>query len=268
MARFTIREVRGLGDLLKVQVLQQEVWGFVPIDVVPLRLMRVMEKNGSSVLGAFAANGDLVGFAFGYLGVRDGRALFCSHMLGIDRRHRDKGVGFALKQAQREWCLRHGYDRMVWTFDPLESRNARFNLHKIGCFSDDYWVNLYGSVGSGLHAGSATDRFLVQWVFDAPSPDLTAVRAPVINPPRKTRAGLPDCEDPGPHADRRVVRVIIPWETQTVKDADLGLVRRWRLVTRGVFRDLFAAGYRVVDYDLPPSPQLKAYGSYVVQRNA
>jgi len=269
MTRFTIRPVRGLRRLAQVQELQAEVWGFTPMEVVPLRLMRVMQRNGSLVLGAFDSRDRLLGFAFGYLGVRDGRTLLCSHMLGVKEKHRDQGIGYALKQAQRAWCLEQDFRVMVWTFDPLESRNARFNLHKLGCRSEEYWVNLYGSTGSGLHSGSATDRFLVQWHLDDPSPDREGCRAPCINPPRRSPTGLPDCEDPDPDAftsDASRLRVVIPRNTQALKSHDVALVRRWRTMTRTTFRALFKAGYRLVDYDLPAARQYRDYGSYILEK--
>ena len=146
------------------------MWGFRPIDIVPRRLLRVMERNGSLLLGAFDSTDDLVGFAFGYLGENAGQSLLCSHMVGVLEPWRDRGVGFALKQAQRAWCEARHYRTMVWTFDPLESRNARFNLHKLACSVGTYWRNLYGAQGVGLHGGSATDRFVVRWFFFRPEP--------------------------------------------------------------------------------------------------
>ena len=267
MTDYTIRPVRGLKDLARVQDLQAEVWGFAPLDVVPMRLMRVMGRNGSLVLGAFDSRRRLLGFAFGYLGVRDEGLVFCSHMVAVSTTHRDQGIGHALKQAQRVWCLEQGYRTMVWTFDPLESRNARFNLHKLGCSVCDYWANLYGRVNSGLHAGSATDRFLVRWDLDTPSPDLEGCRAALLNPPRRSAGGLPDCEDPDPELPTsRRLRVLIPRDTQALKNVDRNLVRRWRGLTRRAFQHCLRAGYRVVDYDLPAARRYRDYGSYILQR--
>ena len=43
--------------------LQQEVWNFTDIELVPLRIFVVAEKVGGQVIGAFAGR-ELVGFAF------------------------------------------------------------------------------------------------------------------------------------------------------------------------------------------------------------
>jgi len=268
MPEFTIRPIHGLRDLAEVQKLQEDVWGFAPMDVVPLRLMRVMGRNGSMVLGAFDGDDRLLGFVFGYVGVREGKTLLCSHMLGIREEFRDLGIGYALKQAQRDWCLKNRYDVMAWTFDPLESRNARFNLHKLGCHSEEYWVNLYGTVRGGLHGGSATDRFLVIWNLNDPGPNLEGCRAPMVNPPRRGGGGLPDCEDPVIDVEKPRLRALIPRDVQAMKEENLALVKRWRGVIRKVFRTCFRAGYRVVDYDLPESRRLAKYGSYILGKQA
>lgn len=265
-AEFSIRLLRSLEDLDRVEDLQRDVWGFRPIDVVPRRLMRVMERNGSLVLGAVDPDGALIGFAFGYLGVRDGVLQLCSHMLGILDGWRDRGVGHALKLAQRTWCEERGYDRMAWTFDPLESRNARFNLHKLGCSAGTYWRDLYGSQGVGLHSGSATDRLVVDWRFDAPSPDRDGITAPAVNAARRTSAGHPDCADPDLALDADRVRILIPRDAQALKAADAGLVQRWRAVTRAAFEHYFDRGYRAVDYDRPAGDGLADYGAYVLER--
>ncbi len=260
-----VRPLRGLRELEGVERLQRVVWGFEPLEVVPRRLLRVMERNGSPVLGAFASEA-LVGFAFGYLGRRRGRDVLCSHMVGVDPAHRDRGIGLMLKHAQRDWCLANRFDRMIWTFDPLQSRNARFNLHKLGVSSDTYWTNLYGAAGSGLHSGSATDRLLVEWRFDAPSPDREGCRAPYVNAPRPTRAGTVDTTDVDVEVDAPRIRLVVPRDIDAIKRVDAGLVRRWRAETRRGLRHYLRAGFAVVDYDLPGAPRYRSVGSYVLER--
>ena len=164
-SRVTVREVRDLDDFHQAVRVQQEVWGFAPIDVVPARLMVVVTRNGGLLLGAFERK-RMVGFAFGYPGYRDGRAIHCSHMLGVVASHRTKGLGQRLKQEQRRRVLALGLDQMIWTFDPLEGRNAYLNLHRLGARTWEYWENLYGRTSSALHSGVETDRFVARWQLD------------------------------------------------------------------------------------------------------
>ena len=55
-----------------------------------------------------------------------------SHMLATVPEWQSRGVGFALKLAQRAAALDAGFDDVRWTYDPLLARNAWFNLTKLG----------------------------------------------------------------------------------------------------------------------------------------
>ena len=56
-----------------------------------------------------------------------------------------------------------GIDLIVWTFDPLQSRNAYLNIEKLGCIIREYSVNIYPGSGSQFNAGLETDRFTPEW---------------------------------------------------------------------------------------------------------
>jgi predicted GNAT superfamily acetyltransferase len=53
--------------------------------------------------------------------------------------------------------------RIFWTFDPLMAKNAHLNLNRLGARVEEYVENMYGTTGSPLHHGLATDRFVVSW---------------------------------------------------------------------------------------------------------
>src|SRR5207245_11217601 len=80
---------------------------------------------------------------------------------------RARGVGLTLKLLQREEALSRGIRLIQWTFDPLELRNAHFNLNRLGAICREYLPNLYGVTTSPLHRGLATDRLLVEWRLDS-----------------------------------------------------------------------------------------------------
>src|SRR5678815_3818175 len=71
------------------------------------------------------------------------------------------GVGRHLKEMQRAIVARRGIARLLWTFDPLQARNAHLNFNRLGVRLLDYVENMYGITQSPLHAGLATDRLVV-----------------------------------------------------------------------------------------------------------
>ncbi|MCQ8187391.1 chorismate synthase [Streptomyces rugosispiralis] len=156
----------------------------------------------------------------------------------------DRGVGHAVKQAQRGWALERGADTMRWTFDPLVARNARFNLVKLGAVGAEYLVDLYGPMNDGVNDGDESDRLTARW-------DLRTRPAPATAPADDTdgRAAAPvvrHAPDGGPlaarHGDRLWCRV--PGDIVALRAADPALALRWRHAVREVFTEAYAEGFR------------------------
>ncbi len=152
--------------------LQRQIWGFEDIDLVPPRLFVVATKIGGQVLGAFDGE-RMVGFCIALPGWRhdgadDPRAYLHSHMLGVLPEYRNAGIGRAIKLAQREEALARGIDLVEWTFDPLELKNAQFNIERLGAIVRRYVRNQYGITTSPLHGGLPTDRCVAEWWLRAP----------------------------------------------------------------------------------------------------
>jgi predicted GNAT superfamily acetyltransferase len=72
-----------------------------------------------------------------------------------------------LKLFQREEALARGIRMVEWTFDPLELKNAHFNLNRLGAICRRYIPDLYGVTTSPLHRGIATDRLVAEWQLDS-----------------------------------------------------------------------------------------------------
>jgi len=77
--------------------------------------------------------------------------------------YRNAGLGRRLKLAQRDDALERGIDRMEWTFDPLEIKNAHLNIARLGAIARRYMRNIYGPSTSPLQGGLPTDRLVVEW---------------------------------------------------------------------------------------------------------
>jgi len=165
--------------------LQQRIWGYAPIDTVPDQIFIVAKKTGGQVMTAY--DGDTaVGFALAFAAMRDGLTYLHSHMVGVVEDYQNRGVGQLLKLAQREDALDRGISLIEWTFDPLQLKNAHFNIERLGAIVRHYLPNLYGRTSSPLHAGLPTDRLVAEWwVRSQRVEDVLAGR------PRAKRA---DCE--------------------------------------------------------------------------
>src|SRR5436305_8475033 len=86
--------VRPFRDFREMDVcvsLQQRVWGYSDVDVVPANMFVVAAKAGGQVLGAFHGK-EAIGFSLGYPAVRDGRVFLFSHMLAVLPEYQDRGV--------------------------------------------------------------------------------------------------------------------------------------------------------------------------------
>jgi len=160
--KIVIRAAEDNSDFGTCVELQQAIWGYSTIDTVPGQMFVVAKKTGGQVLLALDAE-SAVGFALTFVGWKEGRLYLHSHMVGVRPEYQDRGVGRLLKAAQREDALSRGIDLIEWTFDPLQLKNARFNIARLGAIVRHYVPNLYGRTSSPLHAGLPTDRLVAEW---------------------------------------------------------------------------------------------------------
>jgi predicted GNAT superfamily acetyltransferase len=180
----TVRALAGRHEYADAVQLQRMVWGWEDLDILPVRFFVVARDIGGQVLGAF--DGDFMcGFCVAIPGVHPsasnhGAPYLHSHMLGVLPEYRDAGAGRMLKLAQRKDALARGFDLVEWTFDPLELKNAYFNIEKLGAVIRHYFPNHYGITTSSLGGGLPTDRCLAEWHLNRPRQELTTLaRVPV-----------------------------------------------------------------------------------------
>jgi predicted GNAT superfamily acetyltransferase len=158
-----IRALTALPEFHEAVRLQQEIWGFADIELLPVRLFVVATKVGGQAFGAFDGE-RMVAFLLAIPGLKPGGATYLhSHMMGVLAGYRDRGLGRALKLRQREAALEAGVQLIEWTFDPLEIKNAFFNIERLGAVVERYVLNQYGTTSSTLHGGLPTDRCVAGW---------------------------------------------------------------------------------------------------------
>jgi predicted GNAT superfamily acetyltransferase len=164
---FRIEALRAAEEMQACVDLQQRIWGYMPIDTVPDQIFIVAAKTGGHVLLARDKD-EPIGFALAFVAARHNRMYLHSHMVAVLEEYQNRGVGRLLKLAQREDALNHGFDLIEWTFDPLQLKNARFNVNRLGAIIRHYIPNLYGQTSSHLHAGLPTDRLVAEWWVRTP----------------------------------------------------------------------------------------------------
>lgn len=241
------------------EALQKAVWGFDDIAVVPDHALHTIVEGGGLLLGAYDGIGpgrEMVGFVLSLLGWWEvGKSLrHQSLMAAVRDDWQGRGVGYALKRAQREHVLAQGIDLITWTFDPLESRNAHFNLNKLGAVVTRYMPEYYGEFRDARNRGLATDRFLCQWHLSSPrvegrlagkTPELPLGRAEAINSTRRLPTGLRAPVSFRTGLTGPILLYEIPTDLQMMKRRDLELARTWRTESRKALSLYFEDGYLV-----------------------
>jgi len=255
-----IRKLATAAEYLEAETLQRIVWNFPDREVIPLNELIVVQKHGGHVFAAFDGR-VMAGFCFGLPAYKDGKTYHYSRLLGVLPGRQDSGLGYALKLKQREYVLRQGLDLVVWTFDPLQSRNAYLNVEKLGCVSHEYTANFLPESGSRFNSGLDSDRFTVEWwIASRRVKDALAGRRERIDPGSYVPALETRVQDAGwrePLGLRKTLRgqrvsVEIPDDIDALKKVDLGLARRWRAATRDAFVALFKKGYVVQGFATLP----------------
>ena len=163
-AEIQIRHCTSLDEFDQCVSLERLIWG--DAITVPNGIFVVAKHTGGQVLGAFDED-KLVGFTLALAGLRTMQPLLHSHMTAVLPDYQNRGLGRSLKIFQRRDALNRGIRLVEWTFDPLEIKNARFNLVRLGAIARRFIPNCYGVTASPAHAGLPTDRLLAEWWLDS-----------------------------------------------------------------------------------------------------
>jgi predicted GNAT superfamily acetyltransferase len=232
-AEIEVRECRTIEEFDACVNLQREAFGLPDLELTPRRHLIVSRKAGGWTLGAFDED-VLVGFVHHLVAVRgvDEIAGY-SHMMAVARASQNKGVGARLKWAQRERALLEGRKLINWTWDPMQSRNAHFNLNRLGVIVRAYISNFYGTDYNTTPQddrplaeapGIDSDRLFAEWhLDDARVRELASGR---------------ELEQRGTPA--ATIEITTDWSTMMRSDASAARQEQRRV--RSEFEQAFAAG--------------------------
>jgi predicted GNAT superfamily acetyltransferase len=259
-----IRELHQPEEIAQIPRLEQAIWND-PSDTIRPGTLMALVHEGALLAGAYVpepnATERLVGFIFGF--PTDRPSEHHSHMAGVLPEFQGSQIGLLLKRYQRDWALSKGYLRVVWTFDPLRSLNAHFNLRKLGATFNRYIPNCYGTMG-GINAGAPSDRAYAVWELCSPRVfQRIYAPAPAFDPRGLPQANQIEREVPVGlelSLTEKHVLVQIPENWGQILQTNPPLAQLWRTHSREVFEHYFQQGYRAVDFVRNPN-------RYVLERD-
>jgi predicted GNAT superfamily acetyltransferase len=137
-----------------------------------------------------------------------------------------------------------------WTFDPLLSQNANFNLNRLGVQCCTYHVDFYGAMPNDLSRGLPSDRLEADWYLDdslkAPVPplpdDISAM--PFL---LKATDGQPR-QQPVQMLNAMTCCVEIPQDFLNLKKSDIQLAQHWQQMLCQTLQQAFQRGYMAVAF--------------------
>lgn len=236
-----IRECTTLEELSACVQLQRDVFALPEVELSPVRHLIVTKNAGGFTLGAY--DGDrLVGFVLSVPAFMRGERALYSHMTAVDAEYQSYGIGGRLKWGQRQRALQDGVKYIKWTFEPVKSRNAYFNLEKLGAIVSEYEVNFYGvdyTTAPGKKVGLASDRLFAEWHLESDKVKALAAGDKYLEE-RETEAEI----------------VIMPdWLGLVERDTEAALAEQIRI--RGEFQAALSAG--LVGRGFRRDPERPAY---------
>jgi len=270
MPQIEVRLLRNVDEARQCELVQAHVWG---APGVTREALTAAHKYGGALIGTLV-NGRVVGFIFAFLAQYHGQLVHWSHMMAVEAKYRDQGWGFKMKLAHRQIALERHLKNICWTFDPLQSRNARLNISRLGARVEEYVPDCYGRFPSLLEKGLPSDRWVANWYLSARHvAQRLAGETPRFRPalPRVNETRLSADGFPQNHTirldlrDRRLL-VEIPAQTDAMRAHALSLARRWRLEARQIFQHYLSRGHRVADF-YPPQAATEGRCFYLLRRS-
>ena len=259
---FIIETAQNAQDCRRASDLLNLVWQMpADQDVLELSTLVAYVHSGCYVAAALeASTRQVIGASVAFFGP-PGTSLH-SHITGVHPSWAGQGVGRAMKEHQRAWCLERGVATITWTFDPLVARNAFFNLRTLGARATVFLPDHYGPMNDGRNAGHGSDRLMATWDLTGTTPRADQQRtapkdsAPGSGDPRRHVAladhdghpGEPELDVPDGCED---VEVAIPLDIEALRQDDPATAAAWRERTHQTFVSLLAAGWEVERVDPP-----------------
>lgn len=187
---FAVENSHKESDYLKYEQIRNQIWGEPLDNLASIRNMKSENYfvNGCCLfIGVFvrSTSGEfvrdkkhLVGFSYGYTGVKDvelgfkslDNLSFYSQFTGVIPEYHKYGLGILIKEYQKELVRDlFGINVITCTYDPLTGINAYRNIHYFKMELVEYRESCYGDFEGNLNrADIPSDRFFIAWNLEKP----------------------------------------------------------------------------------------------------
>lgn len=288
---FKVESSQELSDFDKYENLRLEIWGDPRDSLAGARNLGVENyfHDGSNLLtGVFIEDekgkfwedaSHLVGFSYGYVGVKDKKRgfrdieniIFYSQYVGVKKEYQNYKLGVLIKEFQKNVVLGlYGLSTITCTYDPLVGVNAYRNIHLFRMNVVDYRVSWYQDFAGKLNrADVPADRLSVQWKLkeksQLPEYDLKKLVDPahlVVQAEMGEVAGkrgslrIELVRPANLDLDHELLLIEVPFdfykilqETNVSDESVRRIPYDWRMETRKAFQELLKRGYRVLDFN-------------------
>ena len=227
----TIRECVSTEDFQQCIGLERAVWKDDDLGIMPIRLYMISKACNAPTIGAFESSGRLVGFVHTMIALMDSHHVYHSHLAAVREDLRHKDIGYKMKLAQRQHAVKAGVPLIVWTFDPLQSRNAHLNINKLGAVIRRYEVNYYGEgLSTVFDSEVPSDRIFAEWWVS--SPHVESILA-----------------GNRPQVEVSVESVLVPEDINSIRARSVEEHLKWRLRVREDFQRKLVDGLIVRGFE-------------------
>ena len=247
IASYYVAEIKQISDadeIKKILPVISSAWGMPDLSAALKDTINAMRFHGGLVLAAYSGT-KIIGMQFSFPGYRKGKVYLYSHMTGVSEDSKYSGVGRMLKLYQKEWALDHSFDLIAWTFDPVRSLNAYFNLAKLGAISRNLLRNFYGTMEDSLNRGIPTHRLVAEWwIKKDRSHTLPQHEEYAVIEKSGSTVFNYDLDE----MELKIITVGLPTDFSLIQKNDLSSAVRIKQGISSILEDLFSRGYIAFDF--------------------
>jgi predicted GNAT superfamily acetyltransferase len=263
LVEYEIIEITDSKLIHEVVEVQRLAWGRDAYSLVPPSIIRSLITHGGVIFGAITPDNQLIGYVFGFpaLGKAEGKENFLYHhsnQIGVLPSYQNVGIGTALKQKQKGYCISMGFPVLTWTYDPLVSTNSQVNFKHLNTIGRTYHVNYYGPRSDVYNAELPTDRIEVElWLIPNIENSLLSLKEKIkveIQGQQISSLWSFKC-DPLPEPETVTIDesadyffIPVPGDFLIVKKSDLDHLLKWRYVIREAYKKLIKLNYVCIDF--------------------